>query len=326
MSGAAPRPSEFEEGRRGSRPVATRALQAGSVIFTEHPLFLITREMKAEVGRLLEAYHRLPGDTKERLERLHDPGETYDKFDALPEIDCGDRKVLRILDVNTYGSEVGESSGVYEVISRINHSCWPNVHYTVVAARGMEVRACRPVAPGEELVASYLGQGLELATREARVGETVRRWAFTCRSPILHTPLARCRLCSLTGEALERNEEARRRIQACCRAILALTEHCRASLAGGSGGLVWRRLLALAELRLALMEEIEEQVIFQLPFAHVECHNFALAGGLVGAAEEHREAATRRALDTHIRGLAEEVGECLEEAARGVVTLLRWSY
>ena len=166
---------------KGLGLVATRALQAGSTIFTEDPLFLITREMKAEVARLLEAYRGLSEETKEKVEQLHDPGETYDKFDAIPEIDPSDRKVLRIIDVNTYGSELAESSGVYETISRINHSCWPNVHYTLVAGRGMEVRACRPVARGEELLASYLGQGFELATRRARVEETVRRWSFTCR-------------------------------------------------------------------------------------------------------------------------------------------------
>ena len=125
---------------------------------------------------------------------------------------------------------------------------------------------------------------------------------------------------------MERNEATRRGIQACCEAIVSLAGRFAPSLAGGSGGPVWRRLLALAEHRLALMEEIGEQVIFQLPFAHVECHNFALASGQGGPAEGHREAAIRRALGLHVGGLAREVGECLEEAAGGVVTLLRWRY
>ena len=78
------------------------------------------------------------------------------------------------------GNKSNESA-VFEVISMINHSCKPNVAWFTKEEDKMqkEVRVCRKIIEGEEIVASYVNLG-ELPLRQQRQ-ELLRPWAFECR-------------------------------------------------------------------------------------------------------------------------------------------------
>lgn len=72
--------------------------------------------------------------------------------------------------------------GIYALHSHLNHSCSPNVtarHFEGPAQPGkLTVVAKRAIAPGEELVVSYVDPGQNVRTRRARL----RMWNFgECR-------------------------------------------------------------------------------------------------------------------------------------------------
>ena len=113
-----------------------------------------------------------------------------------------------------------QESAVFEMISMINHSCMPNVIWFPEEAdeTRKEVRVCRRIQEGEEIVASYLPSYMlhEFPLRQQRRDMLVP-WGFVCRfscSSFFSHPLLllRCELCMLSGDELEKNEELRRRL------------------------------------------------------------------------------------------------------------------
>ena len=88
----------------------------------------------------------------------------------------------------------GFTGGVlYETISRLNHSCTPNVRKEVADGLGAVISTLRDVAIGEELQLCYLSadeheQGM---TREQRREALADRYNFLCM----------CALCSGGPEA-----------------------------------------------------------------------------------------------------------------------------
>ena len=53
----------------------------------------------------------------------------------------------------------GGANGIYfsPTVGLLNHSCVPNAALSFDAAHRFELRALRPLGPGEEVVFSYLG-------------------------------------------------------------------------------------------------------------------------------------------------------------------------
>ena len=93
------------------------------------------------------------------------------------------------------------SDGLYTVISRLNHSCQPNVIWSTDGDNPpyrQEVRALRDIPAGVEMTASYL-RASKLRTKAERQ-YMLRNWAFICNCPV----------CSLTGADLEKNEKSRK--------------------------------------------------------------------------------------------------------------------
>ncbi len=76
---------------------------------------------------------------------------------------------------------------VYINISRINHSCAPNcsLSWKMEDIRRKEVRACRQIQKGEEIVTSYISschKGEALFREERR--EALEDWGFTCQCQV----------------------------------------------------------------------------------------------------------------------------------------------
>ncbi|CAL1149188.1 unnamed protein product [Cladocopium goreaui] len=97
-------------------------------------------------------------------------------------------KAAIIAHLNAFCTEHGLA--IYENCSRFNHSCVPNAEYGVNEQGHMKVRVIKPVAQGEKVCFSYLGDSL--LSREPRQQFLRHRYFFDCA----------CDLCSLPEDVL----------------------------------------------------------------------------------------------------------------------------
>ena len=91
-----------------------------------------------------------------------------------------------------------EKVDIYEVLSKINHSCCPNVLPCERQGDVVHTRALREIAEGEELFNSYI---VFMHIREER-RKDLERWHFLCK----------CKSCSLEGEEQESDDKARAKV------------------------------------------------------------------------------------------------------------------
>lgn len=82
-----------------------------------------------------------------------------------------ERQVLAIFKTNEFGT-----GDVFELASRFNHSCSPNLNHIGRGAKKM-FYARRHIKADEELTISYIDESLPLEERQFKLG----RWKFTCR-------------------------------------------------------------------------------------------------------------------------------------------------
>lgn len=151
----------------------------------------------------------LSHEKKQLVLDLKDPGKTQ----ATEEVAAcaglsgeDDKKLLRIMrnnSIETCGDpELGPSeAGLYLTISRINHSCAPNVVWSWLkndpSKRKKQVRALRRIEEGEEICACYVTPFSRL-TRDERA-KKLEVFSFSCL----------CAVCSLAGDQLNTNEAIR---------------------------------------------------------------------------------------------------------------------
>ena len=116
---------------KGQGLVATRKLIPGKIIVTEKPLIVV------DTGRAFKnvfpLYQSLTNGKKTTVLSLHDPGEGLNWKACLMTETQLERKILRIFEANSISlcgshQEMNiNKSGLYPTISKINHSCSPNV-------------------------------------------------------------------------------------------------------------------------------------------------------------------------------------------------------
>ena len=95
-------------------------------------------------------------------------------------------------------------AAVFKIASRINHSCSPNVIWDGMEANYrscLEVRVCRDIEKGDELLASYkcFNEVSMFMTKEERARALKESWDFVCR----------CTLCTMTEEDIKENDKIR---------------------------------------------------------------------------------------------------------------------
>ena len=176
---------------KGKVVVAGRNIKQGTVIFQEDPI-LYTTDISDE--DILSQFHKL--DLKEQEKVL--------SLATIPE-DDSTKKVLSLFRRrNINNSKCKGGQALYFVLSRIKHSCGPNVLLSPVSGKGfgkIEIRACRDIQKGDELRADYL-PGINLfepkKDRAKVFGEN-----FTCDCPV----------CSLGPTDSEVNEATRQKIK-----------------------------------------------------------------------------------------------------------------
>jgi len=241
---------------KGQGMVATDKLVAGTILLTEKPLIVV--DAAAAVPQVLPQFHALSDDKKAVILSLYDPGEQQNpKYSLLTDKEI-ERKVFRIFEANSIALCSHEEmninkSGLYQTISKINHSCSPNVVWTWIKKDSSksikQVRVIKSIKVGEEIVASYLSRNDWFPTREQRIRELQRQWFFTCT----------CQVCNLTGEELKKNENTRLEIQRLHDAIPSQAS---------TGWLA--DALDSANKKLKLMKTLKKELVVEIPGSLME--------------------------------------------------------
>ncbi|ELQ32885.1 hypothetical protein M0657_007004 [Pyricularia oryzae] len=180
--------------RKGKGVVATADIAKGELLFRERPVLVETMARPKYMGpnhqsKLLErAWARLPPSERDAVLGLSHHSGAH---------------VLRgIMDSNTFGMTLSgvPHSGLFPRISRINHSCRPNVYVRYTRSTlELEVVAYRDISAGTELGVSYTP--LNMLSRDRR--QVLLGWGFNCT----------CQLCSAPSHILETSDANRQEVQ-----------------------------------------------------------------------------------------------------------------
>ncbi|KAG9233977.1 hypothetical protein BJ875DRAFT_462863 [Amylocarpus encephaloides] len=170
---------------KGKGVIALKSITPGTLLISEAPIFtteIITALSTAD-SDIAKHLRTLPKDKQRAFLSLHNnfPGQKG--------------PLTNILKSNGYplgaGSEVG---GIFENISRINHSCLPNaVHNWNPLLEQETVYVVRPIAEDEEITLSYHSGG----PSHARKSLLKENFGFDCT----------CALCSSSPSALKKSDE-----------------------------------------------------------------------------------------------------------------------
>lgn len=160
---------------RGKGLRTTAAAAKGAVLLEEAPLYV-------ERGDLLkpeESFEAVNELSPEARAQLLDLAGT--EGGALDEVGyAGERlAVLRVLRTNGVALP-GGGRALYAVACRANHSCRPNVALCAGETGVIRLVAIRPVAAGEEVLVSYLGESELLRPTERRQQLLSKSWGFVC--------------------------------------------------------------------------------------------------------------------------------------------------
>ena len=172
-------------------------------------------------------------------------------------------KVMGIFLTNRIECGVNKS-GLYANLSRLNHSCAPNVSWSWVendrTRMTKQVRVVRKIEEGEEICASYLISD-DFPKKEER------------RQKLLHWfPTCLCRVCGLTGRELKENEAVREELRKLHQQVQQFGQMRRLD-----------RAMKAALQKVQLMEKIQHEVVKQVPTALMEYCILAAAMGRKGA-------------------------------------------
>ncbi|EMD31248.1 hypothetical protein CERSUDRAFT_60339 [Gelatoporia subvermispora B] len=176
---------------------ATRAIEAGDLIFAERPLLL-------GPGAWTYVLERDPGT--DRMDMLFREWEEYmkvavDRMDPAKQaayralsnahLDDGSLPLVGILRTNGFSvtgvlrkvvpdlpkGEIHELTAIGEVLSRVNHSCRPNAHVRMdTHSLSLQLVALRPIASGEQVTVAYTDILAPYTTRKRKLAP----YGFTC--------------------------------------------------------------------------------------------------------------------------------------------------
>ena len=181
--------------------VATRVIKKGETIIREKPVFRtheslaqqfkqLRSEQQHELLCLYHSPHLLDGilyrnHTKEDQEKVREMIEKCSENEDPLLTDIFNSNAI------TNAPDVGGRSSLYLLLSRINHSCNPNVvwSYTRADPNIREVRALRDIDVGEELEVGYSDKSLILYQTSDERRETLKQhWNFLCICSLCKDP------------------------------------------------------------------------------------------------------------------------------------------
>ena len=184
-------------GEMGLRAVASQSFRAGACVLCESSLLVLPQQFSlghigqclqdadrdAWLPRALQLFH--PSDAafaaEPRWERLRACWRASGHLFAAagPDAEVLSR-LWRVLTLNAFGGgDEKRRTHLFEVGSRVNHSCDPNCCRTVGADGRLIIRAVRPIARGEEIKISYLVPQALLSPAAER-NRRLRQYGFAC--------------------------------------------------------------------------------------------------------------------------------------------------
>ena len=160
---------------RGLGVFACRAIPRGTRVLEEPPLFAVTPpvppDTAAAAARVTAAFAALPPAGRAAHLACHDGGAPARR-----------PRALRVFRANAFTLPDGRWA-MFERHARLNHSCLPNVANAWAAAAGTDgaegrkvAWALRDIAPGEELLVTYVRLLQTAPARAARLGQ----YGFRC--------------------------------------------------------------------------------------------------------------------------------------------------
>ena len=159
---------------KGIGIVATDDIPAGTELLAERPLF--TLPPSAGQRESETAINGLSGDSKQKFSSL---------CNSFPELG-----LYGIVKTNAFSLGTDDQprhSGVFDILSRLNHSCIPNCERWWNEEKGMEtLYTIKSIETGEELTIQYHGE----LRRIQRRNYILQVWRFDCN----------CECCRLIGE------------------------------------------------------------------------------------------------------------------------------
>ena len=186
---------------KGKGLVATRFIPSGSLILSESPIVvseIITGidEMSSHWTKLCETVTKLDVKKKNLFLSLHN---------ARPDLQLlglfGSNSITIPSFKDTNSSDTSKpKAAIFPTISRINHSCAPNVVWSWNKQRSKEeLRAIVDINTGSEIFASYVNI---LFPSNNRKKELSYKYNFNCQ----------CSICSLPSNELEDSDQKRKEI------------------------------------------------------------------------------------------------------------------
>lgn len=160
---------------RGKGLVATRLIAKGECVLREPPLLVSAHGMHAET---MAAFHQNIDQYMHYRTRI-----ALDSLDNCHEAVIGVSPRIGILRTNAIAIKLPTSDepygGVFELLSRLNHSCDQNVtfRWSYKDFQG-SIWADRAILPGEELVINYADN--PRAPKKMRQAELMRKFKFVC--------------------------------------------------------------------------------------------------------------------------------------------------
>ena len=271
---------------KGKGVIATRKIKKGDVVMMEKPVLVLDKggnNYNPEDLSFTEQFMKQPKKIREEILDLHHERPEESNFLL---------KLFDIFNCNNIGIDVGigSSSGqaVYLNISRLNHSCSPNVVWSYKRSNMImkEVRALRDIDVGEELSATYLGNNVFATSSERRI-QLQKSWKFECK----------CRLCNLPDDEQEENDKKR---------MMMNKLHWRTPTLKMSGR--FEEAFESEWTKLALMMEMEEDLIMEIPNALIEVYELSELGRRKGLALRDYSHYAKEAKE-----MAEKFGDCFLE-------------
>eukprot|EP00933_Yihiella_yeosuensis_P051644 TRINITY_DN49621_c0_g1_i1.p1 TRINITY_DN49621_c0_g1~~TRINITY_DN49621_c0_g1_i1.p1 ORF type:complete len:515 (-),score=138.58 TRINITY_DN49621_c0_g1_i1:219-1763(-) len=158
---------------KGFGLIAPLGAPKGTVLVDEAPLY--TQPKHTPASEAVALFHALELSKQQQLLAMAAaPG------DPLREVGFAGEELafLRAFRANSVALPSG-GGAVYALSCRANHSCRPNAALRVGHENRMQLTAIRDIAPGEDVLVSYIGEG-NLLRPTAWRQKQLHTWGFTC--------------------------------------------------------------------------------------------------------------------------------------------------
>jgi len=295
-------------GDKGRGLVTNRRISVGQVILEEKPMMLVNfKSQQCKPYReVLSQFKKLSREQKSSYLELSYQGRG------------GANKIMAIFTSNCVFVEDKNSEddwrGIFCRFSMTNHSCAPNCVINYDSDKNMKLVASRNIHKGEEVVVNYLDpcRRRKVLLRFERMRLLKNLWNFSCC----------CKICTLTGQQLARNEEMKRNINN----LESKQEQFRN---------VWNmknamNCLTLEHAIVNLMGKLGDEMTREVPLALMRCYQFGRVLQVLGnKPSQNPENFRKSAMDIakvlgesyvrRIRKTEEEVDIFISEATKTLV-------